>query len=248
MTQPHPELFAFEPELSIELPHGRCVGLRIPDALDEAALSALAPEERAHLAGLGPRRRRTFWGGRRALRRALLELGADTDRAGAAIAADDRGAPLAPDGFCGSISHKDDVAVALAAPEEPGVRIGVDVEVPSPARLRIERLVLTDAERAALDREAREGGPLSLEGAPERWPMLVLRFSLKEALYKALDPFVRRWVGFKEVEAWPLPDGGATLTLARVREREALGLVAEGSWRVARGLILTSARVSSRRR
>ena len=34
---------------------------------------------------------------------------------------------------------------------------------------------------------------------------MLATFSVKESIYKALDPFVRRYVGFTEVELDPLP-------------------------------------------
>ena len=41
---------------------------------------------------------------------------------------------------------------------------------------------------------------------------VLLRFSLKEAVYKAIHPFLLRPVGFMEVEVDPNIDGTATLT------------------------------------
>ena len=57
--------------------------------------------------------------------------------------------------------------------------------------------MLTPAERAeiaALDGAARDGEVL-------------FRFAAKEAIYKALDPWVRRFVSFQEVEIGAASDG-----------------------------------------
>ena len=110
-----------------------------------------------------------------------------------AILPDDRGAPTLPPGWVGSISHKRGLAVALAAPARAGERIGVDVEVRRPPRLDLAPRILTEAERAAIaDLEPHARGLA-----------VALRFSLKEAIYKSIDPFLRRYVGFREVAVFP---------------------------------------------
>jgi 4'-phosphopantetheinyl transferase EntD len=122
--------------------------------------------------------------GRAALRAALAELGCAIDDA---IARDDRGAPVVPAGFVGSIAHKPTRAIALAArAAADGARVGVDIERAVAPRQPIERRVLTERELAVI-------------GAGDR-RAVTLRFAIKEAIYKAVDPFVRRYVGFTEVE------------------------------------------------
>jgi 4'-phosphopantetheinyl transferase EntD len=70
---------------------------------------------------------------------------------------------------------------------------------------------------------------------------VLLRFSAKEAIYKALDPFVRRYVGFGEVAVSPLPDGSARVT-PDLRDGEG-PFVIEVRWRRFEGVVLTTARV-----
>ena len=113
-------------------------------------------------------------GDARALMRVALGLDCEIGR-------DDRGAPVLPAGWVGSISHKRERAAVIVAPDD-GARIGIDLEVAQPSRQPIERRVLTAREVV--------GAPLDV----------VLYFALKEAIYKAVDPFVRRYVGFQEVE------------------------------------------------
>jgi enterobactin synthetase component D len=60
-------------------------------------------------------------------------------------------------------------------------------------------MVLTDEEVAEV---------AELEG-PSVPREVLLRFSAKEALYKALDPFVHRYVAFKEVAVTPMAGGAA---------------------------------------
>jgi 4'-phosphopantetheinyl transferase EntD len=112
------------------------------------------------------------------------------------------------------VSHKRTIAVALAARAgAPAARaaastatVGIDVEEIRPLRTDIASRVLTPDELADLpaDGAARDAAVLR-------------RFSAKEAIYKALDPWVRRFVGFEEASLTWAADGtvAARLTLAR---------------------------------
>ena len=211
------------------LAHGRCIGVRLPVAdasVDALVESVLVPEERAFASKLVALRRRSFVGGRVAMRQALTLAGVDAP----AVLPDERGAPVLPPGIIGSISHKDALAVALLA--VGAERIGVDVEVDGAVRQDISSLVLTEAEIAEL---------ASLPDA-ERARELLLRFSAKEAIYKAIDPFVRRFVGFKEVDVRPLPDGRAEVR-SQLRPNEG-PFVIDVRWLRWEGFVLTTARVS----
>jgi len=52
---------------------------------------------------------------------------------------------------------------------------------------------------------------------PERDASVLLRFSAKEAIYKAVDPWVHRFVGFQEASVACAPDGALTGRLALVK-------------------------------
>jgi 4'-phosphopantetheinyl transferase EntD len=131
---------------------------------------------------------------------------------------DDRGAPVLPAGWVGSIAHKRDRAAALAAVDD-GARVGVDLEHARAPRGPIEHRVLTERELAVI-REPRE---------------VTLYFAIKEAIYKAVDPFVRRYVGFHEVEL-ALEDAGIVVVTS------ALPLAIEAWWREHEGCWLATAR------
>ena len=225
--------------------HGVIVAVPIPAELGRAALSAeLAPEERALAAPWGELRARTFAAGRVALRTALREVGVDV---GGPILKTTRGAPLLPAGVRASVSHKDELAIAIATLEDgSGAHVGVDVEIVEERRVRaggkridVSRHVLTTRELdelAVLDDEARHRA-------------LLLRFSLKESLYKALDPFVQRYVGFLEVEARPLDDGTASFVLALSHGEGPF--IVEGAWSAASDplageIVISSVRVRRR--
>ena len=179
----------------------------------EADAPALVPGEEALAAGRSEARRRELALGRAALRDALGQA--------VAIPADDRGAPRLPAGWVGSISHKGTRAAAIAAPAGDGF-VGVDLERAVPSRFGIERRILTERERAGV------------EG-----PGVTLRFAIKEAIYKAVDPIVRRYVGFTEVE---LAVGDAGECAVSVVDPAALPVAIEAWWREHDGFWIATAR------
>lgn len=182
----------------VDLGEGRLVAVALPGAVDAAppaeALERLHQQERAAAAAMLPRRRRTFVGGRVALRRALRGVGAGEPPP---MLSDDRGAPRLPGGFCGSIAHKDEIAVALAQRADGWAR-GVDVEPMRALSWALARRIVTPEERAVLEAEPDDDA---------RGRALLRSFAAKEAIYKAIDPWLRRWVGFLEVVLHPVGDG-----------------------------------------
>jgi 4'-phosphopantetheinyl transferase EntD len=100
----------------------------------------------------------------------------------------------------GSVSHKHDAALALMAPRRAAVaggsmHVGVDLEhrptERDVTRPSIARRILTAGELDALS--ALDADPLAQR---ER---VILSFAIKEAVYKAIDPTVQRYVRFTEV-------------------------------------------------
>ena len=176
------------------LAEGRVVLVRLP--FDE---EVLFPEEETLLTQTTAKSRRvSFVGGRAALRRALSHFGVLRRP----IMKDERGAPCLPEGFVGSISHKNEVAVALASRVD-GFSRGVDVE-------RLQRPKTDIASRILRDEE------LSIfESLPEKAAThdLLLRFSLKESIYKAIDPHLKRYVDYRECAVWPASNGEARVEL-----------------------------------
>jgi len=81
--------------------------------------------------------------------------------------------------------------------------LGIDLEDYGPERPGIASMVLRETERA------------EVSTLPEdvQWMSTLQRFSMKEAVYKALDPYVKRYVGFHEAEVVPELNGIATVTL-----------------------------------
>jgi len=191
------------------LPAGVCVAVSLPERDDFAPPAAVHPDEAAFVHGSPAARRATFLGGRVALRAAMAALGAAPADPAPPILSTPRGAPAMPPGFVGSVSHKREVAIAIAARAEPTPRatVGIDVEIARPLRTDIAPRVLTPAERADL---------AGLDGAA-RDAAVLLRFAAKEAIYKALDPWVQRLVSFQEAEIDAAPDGALRARLALTR-------------------------------
>lgn len=201
----------------LALAHGACVVIELGDA--EAALALLPAAEQARAAELTPSRRGELIAGRTALHLALPEAAEYRDHA---ILSDDRGAPRLPPGWVGSVSHKGGFAAALVAPAGDG-HVGVDLERAAPPRHDIARRVLTARELAQLPDE-----PVA------RGRAVTLRFALKEAIYKAIDPYLGRYVGFLEVE---LEVGDEAVGVV-----SELPLRIEASWRELAGHWLATAR------
>lgn len=77
--------------------------------------------------------------------------------------------------------------------------------------------------------------PLGISAESE----ILLRFSFKESVYKAIFPFVRRYVSFQEAEVQPLADGTARIRLLLKPPGEGQApegpFEARGLWRQVKG-------------
>jgi enterobactin synthetase component D len=242
----------FEPLFHLDLPHGRCVGVALPgngDAdgpLPPSVRAVLAAEETRHVDTLPASRRASWAGGRIALRAALADLSLALDVAleVGPILGTPRGAPLLPEGVRGSISHKEGLAVALAADAAAGDwQLGVDLERVVAGRIDIAQRVLRPEERARLPPP----------DDPDRVEELVFLFSAKEAIYKALDPFVARYVSFQEVAVERRSDGSAAVELFLRAPDEASDEAPDGAqfdvdvrWLRREDFIITTARARRR--
>jgi len=163
--------------IDIEVPSGCAI------ATGPIADYALLPEATPAVAGAILKRKLQFASGRHVARLALDELAGISPP----ILRDDEGRPIWPCGFIGSISHSE--TLAAAAVSSKSLRgIGIDVEGSlrfsgSPARLHHK--LFTPAEQSkTLD------NPLTA----------AVTFAAKEAAYKAINPLVGKYIGFREVE------------------------------------------------
>jgi len=222
----------------LNLVHGRCVGVRIPAEVDEKILAGLVSEERGFVSTLASGRHPSWVAGRLALREAFRDLGIEPGP----ILATRRGAPALPADLGGSISHKRTLAVGLAGRRENGACIGVDLETCPPVFASVEE-ARAQARPDLRTRVLTQDELARLQSVPEKdhRRMVTLHFSLKEALYKALDPLVGRHVGFQEASLTPLPDGSVEIALALSRDDGSFS--AAGFWTQIEDHFLTTARV-----
>ncbi len=192
---------AFSTAFTRGLPHGILAAIHLPPNSDEIPsdiLHRLHKDERAFAETLSEKRRVEWVGGRLAARTAASALGADIG----ALLPDGYGAPKAPKNLSISIAHKASLALALVARKKNGV-LGLDFESLERDRSHIATKILRPAELDDVDglREDR------------RWNGVLLRFSMKEAIYKALAPRHRRYIGFDEAEVSHFKDGQARIRL-----------------------------------
>lgn len=183
---------------------------------------ALHSAEAALAMTLPTGRRAAFVAGRIALRAAIHAVSPGSDDVPLLLARPllrtTRGAPSLPPGVLGSISHKRTQALAIAFTADRG-HVGVDLE---------ERPHESDAMRPSIASRiltAREQDSLTSLDAFAHRDATLLRFALKEAIYKAIDPIVERYVRFTEVEVDVHDDGRADVRLL-------LPEFAEARWRV----------------
>lgn len=203
------------------LPEGRCIGvvktnekeifrrnaLTRKSSTEESnhwIYSVFHPSEIDFAMNLKKNTRNSFWLGRLAIRIAL-------DFPDYPILKDRYGRPLLMKNVYGSISHKQERGVALISlpvidNNDSNVRlagIGIDLEMTSrPGRSNISKRVLTINERKSLG---------NIPGVSKDEEVL-LRFSLKEAIYKAAHPLLCQYVSFREAEVTPFADGTASCT------------------------------------
>lgn len=143
-----------------------------------------------------PKRQTEHLAGRLCARQALWRLTGSPD---VPAVGPDR-APQWPAGTLGSITHSDGWALALAGRLESWRGLGLDAEtlLPPLRSQRLTRQILTPGER---ERSA------ALTEEHQAW-LSTLVFSLKESLFKALYPLVRRRFYFQDAELLEYADDG----------------------------------------
>lgn len=177
-----------------------------------------------------------FIGGRLALRGAMQQF----RDVGHIIGTDEHGAPTLPADVSGSISHKDNIVVAAAklinvnnssaSPISIG-RVGIDIErrTNKAATLMMKRLLSADEISSlgklhfdtceleyTMDSEGSrcksesDNASVAVDTVP-RDEEVLLRFSFKEAFFKAAHPILQRPIGFDELQVYPRGDGSAEL-------------------------------------
>lgn len=211
------------------LPHGVLSAVWIPntpDAVPAAELERLPAREAEAARALRGYRQGQFVGGRMALRAAFRQLGVDPEP----LLCAPGGAPAVPSGFAASISHKGELAVGMAS-RSHGETLGIDLETYEPARPGIAPRILRPGELAVVQRLPPE----------RRWIATLQRFSIKESIYKAIHPYVHRYVGFHEAEVHPDLLGRARARLHLEQGEGPFRVDARYSW--LHGRLFTSVRI-----
>jgi 4'-phosphopantetheinyl transferase EntD len=182
----------------VSLPEGQA-----PVALD--ILERLHPAERAAAQAHAGFRQVEWVGARLAWHAAAASLGLPLQPL---LSGRDR-EPLSPPGLSVSLTHKRDLAIALVGPADAGA-LGVDLEGDGRERPRIAERVLREDELSLV----------AGHGPERRWLEVLVRFAVKEAIYKAVHPVLRRAIGFHEarveVELGEVPLGQALADFTRV--------------------------------
>ena len=139
--------------------------------------STLLPAELAATDGMAKKRLHEFARGRHCAHRAMEKLG----HSATAIAKGKQREPVWPDVLVGSITHTTGAAAAAAGYSDAYNGIGLDVEQLGSVETGAAKLIVRPDEAAADGDSAKR------------------LFGMKEAIYKAIYPTVRRFVDFQEM-------------------------------------------------
>jgi 4'-phosphopantetheinyl transferase EntD len=161
------------------------------------------------------KRIREFAAGRHCARKALALLGVPE---GPILRGRDR-EPLWPAGIVGSITHCDGYCASAVAKNADLAALGIDAEKNEPLPSGVESLVATEEETI----QFRQAGSHGIH-----WDKLV--FSAKESFFKAWFPVTRKWLEFKDVEAF--------FDLDQRTFRIQRGRLSAGSWADSQNLSL----------
>ncbi|WP_347305885.1 4'-phosphopantetheinyl transferase superfamily protein [Corynebacterium sp. SA-MJD20WY100] len=190
-----------------------------PDLLN---YDGLDPLERTLVSQAVDVRKAEFGDARWCAHQALSELGATGP-----VLRGERGMPLFPDGFVGSITHTQGFRAAVAAPYSSVRSIGIDAE-PADA---LPEGVFDAIARAS---EVPQMSKLVAAGVtcPDR-----LLFCAKEATYKSWFPMTQRWLDFDQAEISLREDG--TL-ISYILARPTPVPFIEGRWVIRDGYVIVS--------
>ncbi len=156
-----------------------------------------------------PKRLAEFAVGRYCAARALGRLGARSTHVGVGSARE----PIAPEGYCVSISHDDCHAVAVAGHSATWPGLGIDIEPDSPLDAELLAVVCSETERAS-----RPDNVAELDYAKQL-------FSIKESVFKAAYPRVQTVLDWRQIG---VALEGEDRFVAVLREASVPGMQIEG--------------------
>lgn len=181
----------------------------------------LHPEERIVVSRAVDSRKGEFGDARWCAHEALRELGVDSVHA---ILRGERGMPLWPEGYTGSLTHTDGLRIAVAAPTSQLRSVGIDAEPAQALPEGVLDQIARSQERHWVDTQKVAG---------KDWADRLL-FCAKEATYKAWFPMTLRWLGFEDAEIEIRPDG---TFIAYILARPTPVPFVEGRWVVRGGYV-----------
>lgn len=111
--------------------------------------------------------------------------------------------PVWPAGWCGSLSHTRGHAIAIIAPRNAGLTPGIDIEMFDAKAMRETAEMFTSPEERRL---------LAACGLAYETALLIV-FSAKESLFKALYPDVKCFFGFEAARICSIDTAAETFTL-----------------------------------
>lgn len=207
----------------------RVVFLRTDANADLTNYNDLHPAERVVVSRAVDNRKGEFGDARWCAHQALRELGMDS---ASAILKGEKGMPLWPEGYTGSLTHTDGLRIAVAAPTDALRSVGIDAEPAQPLPEGVLDQIARSPERHWVDVQKAAGND---------WADLLL-FCAKEATYKAWFPITMRWLGFEDAEIDIRPDG---TFIAYLLVRPTPVPFIEGRWMVRAGYVCAATFIRS---
>lgn len=187
----------------------------------------LFPEERAVVSQAVDVRKSEFGDARWCAHRALKELNYTGEEP---ILRGERGMPLWPEGYTGSMTHTEGLRAAVAAPTTHVCSMGLDAEPAEPLPEHVLTMIARPGEMPQLSRLRAAG-----ISCPDR-----LLFCAKEATYKTWFPMTRRWLDFDQAEIDLRLDG--TLVSYLLARPTPVPFIT-GHWIIRDGYVIVSAAV-----
>ena len=152
-------------------------------------LSYLHPEELRSIQAASSKRKFEFSTGRWCAKQALAVQGVNNTL----ILSGENREPVWPEGFIGSISHCKDKCGAIISKNTDMQSLGFDIENIKKLKNDISRIVCTDEEKDWI--KGQKKYPYNV--------LVLLIFSLKEAVYKCIYPYKQIRIGFKDCTIIP---------------------------------------------
>lgn len=142
----------------------------------------------------------------------------------------ERGVPLWPEGFTGSLTHTTGFRAAVVAPTKKILSLGLDAEKAEPLPEGVLSMIARSGEIPQINRLREAGIPYA-----DR-----LLFCAKEATYKAWFPMTHRWLGFDQAEI-DIREDGTLISYLLVRPTPVPFIC--GRWMVQDGYVIVATTV-----